>query len=288
MKLDGYLRRQAGVISHDQALAAGLSCSAIKRRVSTGRWMRLHPRVYLAVDHDRTDEVRLRAAVLWAGPGAVAHGVSAAWWHELWPRLPIPVEVTVPRSRCPGRRPGLAVRHRDVDELDLSEYRDLPLTGVALTALEAAVALGPSGPVLLDRALQQRVDFDWAWRAHCRNLGRRGSAAASALLVAAADRAASHAERLLVKLLRGHRITGWELGYRSLGYVIDLAFPVQRLAVEVDGWAWHINPERFIHDRQRQNALVNGGWALLRFSWHDLTGRPGAVIAEIRTALAGP
>ncbi|MGH8883477.1 MAG: DUF559 domain-containing protein, partial [Stackebrandtia sp.] len=286
--VEDYLRRQAGVIGYGQAIAAGLSGSAIKRRVTIGRWVRLHPRVYLAADHPRTDEVRLRAAVLWAGEGAVAHGVSAAGWHELGPRLPRIVEITVPRRRWPGQRPGVLVRRRDVDPLDLHQYRDLPVTGLALTVLEAAVALGPGGSVLLDRALQRCVTFDMVYRAHCRNLGRTGSAAASALLTAAADRACSQAERLLVGLLRDAGITGWELGYGYQGYVIDIAFPAQRLAIEIDGWAWHVDPDRFVHDRQRQNAVVNGRWRVLRFTWHDLTARPTAVLEEIRTVLALP
>ena len=263
-----------------------MSGSAITRRVAAGRWLRLHPRVYLMADRKRTDEVRLRAAVLWAGPDAVAHGVSAAWWQDLGPRLPRCVEVTVPRQRWPGRRPGILVRRRDIDPIDLSEYRDLPVTGLALTALEAAVALGPSGSVLLDRTLQRHVTFDMVHRAHCRNLGRAGSAAAAALLVAAADRACSQAERLMASLLRGAGITGWELGYHHQGYLIDIAFPAYRVAIEIDGWAWHITPERFVRDRQRQNAIVNGHWRVLRFTWHDLTARPEAVLADIRTALA--
>lgn len=283
---DEHLRRQAGVISLGQALAARLSRSAVRRRVTSGRWLVLHPRVYLAAGHPRTDEVRLRAAVLWAGDGAVAHGVSAAWWHELHPRLPRVVEVTVPRGRRPRRRPGVAVRQRDVDPLDLSEYRDLPVTGIALTAIEAAVALERDGAVLLDRALQERVTFRMVCEAHHRNLGRQGSAAASTLLVAAADRAASQAERLLVRLLHDAGITGWVLGREWEGYVIDVAFPRQRIAIEIDGWAWHRTPERFVRDGRRQNAVVNGGWHVLRFSWHDLTDRPAAVLAEIRTALA--
>ncbi|MGH3823228.1 MAG: type IV toxin-antitoxin system AbiEi family antitoxin domain-containing protein [Pseudonocardiaceae bacterium] len=95
MELDWYLRRQSGVISCAQARTAGLSQDAVDRRVSSGRWERLHPGVYLAADHPYTDEVRIRAAVLWAGKDAVAHGVSAAWWHELGPALPSTVEVTV-------------------------------------------------------------------------------------------------------------------------------------------------------------------------------------------------
>lgn len=148
------------------------------------------------------------------------------------------------------------------------------------------MALGPAGSTLLDRALQRRVRFGTVARAHSRNLGRRGSPAASALLTAAADRAASHAERLLVKLLREAGIAGWVLGYAYRDHDIDVAFPAQRLAIEVDGWAWHVSPDRFVRDRQRQNTLVNAGWRVLRFSWHDLTGRPAEVLAEIRDALA--
>jgi very-short-patch-repair endonuclease len=112
-----------------------------------------------------------------------------------------------------------------------------------------------------------------------------GSPAASALLSAAADRAASQAERLLVKLLRAVGITGWELGYAWCEYVIGVAFPGLCIAIEVDGWAWHMTPERVVRDRQRQNSMVNGQWHVLRFTWHDLTGRPAAVITEIRDAL---
>lgn len=140
---------------------------------------------------------------------------------------------------------------------------------------------------MLDRALQRRVTFPAVHRAHCRNQGRRGSAETSRLLTVAADRAASHAERLLVRLLRAAGITGWELGHPVQGYLIDLAFPRQRVAVEVDGWAWHVAADRFVDDRRRQNALVNLQWTVLRFTWHDLVGRPDAVVHEIRVALSG-
>ncbi|MGH3785960.1 MAG: type IV toxin-antitoxin system AbiEi family antitoxin domain-containing protein [Pseudonocardiaceae bacterium] len=277
MELDWYLRRQSGVISCTQARAAGLSQDVVDRRITSGRWERLHPGVYLAGDHAYTDEVRMRAAVLWAGKDAVAHGLSAAWWHDLGPALPATVEVTVRRRRGPGKQPGVSVRRRDLPYPDLIAVRDLWVTDLPLTVLEAAVALGPQGSELLDRSLQRRVKFPAVYRAHCRNQGRRGSAKASRLLAVAADRAASHAERLLIRLLRAAGITGWVLGYPVQGYLIDLAFPVQRVAVEVDGWAWHVAADRFVDDRRRQNALVNLRWTVLRFTWHDLVARPAAL-----------
>ncbi|MGI8814055.1 MAG: endonuclease domain-containing protein [Pseudonocardia sp.] len=59
-------------------------------------------------------------------------------------------------------------------------------------------------------------------------------------------------------------------------YRVDFAFPVARLVVEVDGWAWHSDAARFRSDRARQNALVLAGWAVLRFHLarpHGATGR---------------
>ncbi len=149
------------------------------------------------------------------------------------------------------------------------------------------MALGPGGAELLDRALQRRTSFDAVYRAHCRNLGRRGAPAAAALLAAAADRAASGAERVLVRLLRDAGISGWRLGYVAAGAVLDLAFPEARVAVEVDGWAWHAGADRFRADRRRQNAVVLAGWTVLRFTWDDLMNRPDNVLTQIRASLAG-
>lgn len=70
-------------------------------------------------------------------------------------------------------------------------------------------------------------------------------------------------------------------------YRLDLAFVHERIAVEVDGWAWHSDVERFRADRRRQNALVLAGWTVLRFTWDDLTNRPEQVVAQIQAALAG-
>ncbi|MDN5860560.1 MAG: endonuclease domain-containing protein [Pseudonocardia sp.] len=106
------------------------------------------------------------------------------------------------------------------------------------------------------------------------------------MIAAAADRADSAAELLLMRLLRGAGIDGWVTGHPFGRYLVDLAFPQQRLAIEVDGWAWHVDADRFQSDRRKGNALTAAGWTVLRFTWHDLHGRPRQVIAEIRAVLA--
>jgi very-short-patch-repair endonuclease len=153
-----------------------------------------------------------------------------------------------------------------------------------LTALETAVAMR-DGSAFLDRALQKHVPFQDAYRAYCRNMGARGFARVAALLTAAADRADSAAERILIDLLRAAGITGWQPGLPFHQWKIDIAFPGARLAIEIDGWAWHTDVERFRTDRHKGNALVKAGWTVLRFTWHDLTNRPDYVLAQIQAAL---
>ena len=159
------------------------------------------------------------------------------------------------------------------------------MAAAPFAALETAVAL-PDGSTFLDRALQKHVRFPAVYRSFCRNMGSYGSSAAGRLLVAAADRADSAAERLLVRLLREAGIDGWVLGHPLGPYRIDLAFPVQRVAIEVDGWAWHVDPERFRNDRRKGNYITRCDWDLLRFTWHGLHAQPTESIAEIRETLA--
>jgi very-short-patch-repair endonuclease len=285
MSLDHLLRRQGGVIALHQALTLGVSAQTVQRRARDGAWLRLHPAVYLVGGHRPTDETRVRAAWLWAGKDAVVSGPAAAYWHGMLDRAPGEVELTVP-SRCkPRNRPGVRVRRRDLAVADLVGTRDLWVTAAPLTALETATAL-PDGSTFLDRALQRHVRFPAIYRAYCRNMGRPGSGAVKRLLVAAADRADSAAERLLVRILREAGITGWVLGHPFGPWRIDLAFCRQKVAIEVDGWAWHVDAERFRNDRRKQNSLVAAGWDPLRFTWHDLDGRAGEVVAEIRATLA--
>ncbi|TQM14442.1 type IV toxin-antitoxin system AbiEi family antitoxin domain-containing protein [Pseudonocardia kunmingensis] len=281
MSLERVLVRQAGVVTRAQALACGLSADTVRRRVRAGVWRELHPCVYLVGGHRLTDEARVRAASLWGrAAGAAVTGPAAAFWHGMLDRAPGAVELTLPRAMHRSPRPGVALRRRDLPAADLVEHRGVAVATPPLAALETAIAV-PRGSVFLDRALQRHVRFPAVYRSYCRTIGRQGSAAMHRMLVSAADRADSEAERLLVRLLRAAGIDGWVLGHPFGPYLIDLAFPAERVAIEVDGWAWHMDAERFRADRRKGNALTRGNWDLLRYPWHALDGEPDACIAEI-------
>lgn len=278
------MARQDGVITLDQALAAGMTGKAIDWRISSGEWTRLHRGVYLRADRQHSPAVRLRSAVYAAGAGAVAHGPSAAWWHGLIEKAPAQAWITIPKKRRLRQTAGLRLRHRDLAWPDRAKVRNLAVTDIPLTVLEAAVELR-DGSVLMDRALQRHTTLPILQAVHERNEGRTGTAAAAKLLLAAGEGGASEAERMLLRLLRRASVTGWQSPVHSCGFEIDVAFVRERVAIEVDGWAWHRDVERFNRDSERQNMLVNAGWHVLRFTWHHLMHEPDRVLAEIRTAM---
>ena len=248
------------------------------------------PRVYRVVESRETTSSRIRAASLWAGQPSCLSGISAAQWWGLVDMPLAPIEITIPRARRLRPPPGIVVKRRFVPPEDRARTQDVSLTGLALTSLHGAVALGIDGAAMLDRALQRRVSFAAVRAAHYRNLGCTGSYQAGLLLTAAGDRASAQSERLFIKLMRGAGITGWEVNRRlQLGAItaeVDFRFIRERLVIEIDGWAWHHQHDRFQNDRTKQNALSIARWQVLRFTWFDLTERPERVVEEVRLALS--
>lgn len=282
--LDDHLRAHDGVITRAQALAIGISDDSIRYRLISAHWRRCAPGVYFADDRPFTDAARVRAAVWSCGARAVASGLAAAWWLGMTRFAPDIVEVTVPKVSNHRKREGIRVRRRDLSRADVIERNGLEVTALPLTVIEAAARRG-GGAKIMDAALQRDIALKQLWDAHLRNKGRHGSPQARILLLAAADHSRSAAERILTKLLRTNRITGWKANALVAGYVADVLFQRERLVIEVDGWAFHSTPEEFQNDRRRQNTIALLNYQVLRFTWLDLTEFPDRVLAEITRVL---
>jgi very-short-patch-repair endonuclease len=283
--LDDLLRRHDGVVTLAQAQQAGLNRQAVARRIRTGRWRQCSAGVYFVDDREFTDAARVRAAVWGYGEGACASGLAAAWWLELTRFAPDVVEVTVPRNSHGRCHDGTRVRRRDLAVADVIDCRSLCVTSLPLTAIESAARRG-GGPKLIDNALQQHTELSQLWAAHLRNKGRWGSPAARRMLQAADDGTKSQAEREFAKLLRRATLTGWRANQKVVGYEVDFHFRDAKLVVEVDGFAFHTDPEAFERDRRKQNALVLAGYQVLRFTWIDLTQYPDRVIELVLQAIS--
>lgn len=70
-------------------------------------------------------------------------------------------------------------------------------------------------------------------------------------------------------------------------FQLDIAIVARRIAVEVDGWAWHgMHKGDFTRDRERQNLLTLHGWRVLRFTAGQIRQDLGAVMTTIGQACA--
>ncbi|NDZ93453.1 DUF559 domain-containing protein [Streptomyces sp. SID6673] len=277
------LAEHGGVFTSAQAYRCGVSDDQLRRRVLTGEWVRVARGVFRVADRKIDARMRMRIGVLRAGPGAALAGAAAAWWHTLVTTVPTTVTVIAPHGRHGSRIPGATVWHRTLDCDDVTSKDGLAVTAIPLTVLDASVDIGVR--VMDSALLRGKVELEDLLAAQKRNSGRRGSPRARAMVAAMSEGARSEAERRAVALLQRSNVTGWVTNLPVGGYILDLAIPEHKIAIEIDGFAYHSDAEAFQHDRERQNDLIANGWTVLRFTWHDLTTRPQWVLAQIRAAI---
>jgi very-short-patch-repair endonuclease len=288
----GLMLAHDGLITRASAIQAGLTGRRIDLLLARGEWIAVHTGVFRRSDQVPTTRSRVRAAVLRAGPGATLSGAAAAFWWSMTAKVPGKVEVIVPPRRHPRPAVGVRMIRRTLDPVDTCSLSDLRVLDRPMAALRGAVALGRDGAQLLDRELQNGLPFPLVEQALVRQAGWHGSPRARELVRIAGDGAAAESERLFFGLLRASGITGWrpnaEVTINGRVYRPDASFAARRLAVEIDGWAWHSTPDRFRADRRRDNDFLLAGWRVLRFTWYDLTQQPRVVIREVRAALRTP
>lgn len=80
----------------------------------------------------------------------------------------------------------------------------------------------------------------------------------------------------------------WATTINGVTYHPDLADPVRALAIEADSWQFHAGRGEHEADCRRYNALVVGGWTVLRFTWEQVMFAPGEVVRTVRAAMTLP
>jgi very-short-patch-repair endonuclease len=285
---------QAGALSRSQALTLGLSLRQVEFRVEAGDWVRALPGVYRLATVPPTPEQAMRVCALWLDDGVLT-GVGAAWWWELWTEPPQRWEFQVTNETRRTVQDGVRVLRRWVDPGDVTMHRGVSVVSKPLAVLRAAVTLERArrghGVRLIDRCKQVKAvtepDLEHAFR---RNRGTWGTTAMRQLLERTGDRAHSNLERRAAKLLKDAGITGFSVNlaiWLSTGrrMELDIAFKAQKIAIEIDGFRYHSSPESHAIDLDRQNALIQDGWIVLRYGPDVLIHEPQRFIEEILTVL---
>jgi Protein of unknown function (DUF559) len=286
------------VVAWAQLAALGVTAREVQVRIAAGRLHRIHRGVYGVVgDKLLRREGRWLAAVFAIGEGAaLSHRSAGSLWGLLSSSGRAP-EVAVARKVKP--RSGIHLHClRSLPEGHTTARNGIPCTTVARTIVDLA-ALLPARRLeqVIGQAeilrLFDRTEIEAILAASPRAGGSRtlrsllGSDFTTSLtrseleagLLALCDDARLHRPELNVPYTLPD---GTEI-------VIDALWRSARLAVELDGRAYHSSWRAQVRDRRRDAQLTLAGLKPLRFTVSDVTGaNRSATIALLRELLSRP
>jgi len=278
------------VVSREQLRQLGFGDDAIDYRAVTGRFHRVHRRVY-AVGHPLLPPLGAETAALLAcGPRAVLSHRTAAALLALLPSRSGPIDVTVPG---PGSRSHAGLRvHRaaGLAPADTRRRHGLPVTAPLRTVIDLAEVTGPPDvEQAIAEAERRRLFRREELRTHLNAArGRRGVRVVRAILDRDGGPAftRSGAERHLLALIRAARLPAPAVNAPKAGHEVDFLWPRHRLVVEVDSFEWHTSRDAIERDHRRDGDLDDHGQRVLRFTARQLRRDPHWVVARIAGALA--
>jgi predicted transcriptional regulator of viral defense system len=282
--------RQHGVISLPQLKSAGLTASAVRNRVATGKLQRLHQGVYAVGLAKPSREARYMAAVLACGPGAALSHRSAADLLGLRPCSRRAIEVTAP-GRTGRSRPGIEVhRPTGLEPRDVTYVNGIPCTTVARTLLDLAETLDQTA---LERAIERAetlriFDLTAVLDVLNRAGNRKGATKLRAALAAYLPEPAftrSELEKRFLALCKEAGIPKPHVNLFGDGKEVDFRWPDRGLIVEVDSLRHHGTRAAFERDRRRDQELTTRGWRVVRFTWRQVVGEPDRVAATLASLL---
>jgi predicted transcriptional regulator of viral defense system len=282
--------RQHGVISIRQLeTTLGYSPGAVKRAVAAGRLLRLHRGVY-AVGHRRISPYGYcLAAVLACGPNALLSHGSAAWLWGVSRYGPAPLHVTSPLPRKP--RPLIRLHHsRILTEADRAVEESVPVTALPRTLLDCAAE---HRSARLQRMLERSEElmlFDLGptedlLQRSGRHAGRSALRRAIALYQPVPF-TRSGFETLFFEAVLAAGLPRPATNFVEAGFELDLYWPEQRFAVELDTYATHGTNAAFERDHLRDEDLTLAGIEMIRVTDVRFHREPEAVLERVSTLLA--
>jgi len=273
-------------------VASGLRYRTVRRRIRMETWQEPAPGVVCRTTGALTPRQRLRAALLYVGPGAAVSHASAV---ALWSRTTGPLRTTV--TAATDHHP-VSTTHVWVRQ-SVRVFRPRGVGGIRVTpparsVLDAALDLRRLSDVdaLFGRSIQSRLVTVDQLAQELENAPSAGSRLPRQALTALTGGSHAASESRLWRLLRAAGIRLPELNApvvtaSGTKYVDGLWRDLAR-GVEVDGQTFHLGPDEWQADLRRQNAIQSTGIVLLRIPARRLWTEPDLVIAEIRAFLGVP
>jgi very-short-patch-repair endonuclease len=282
-----------GLVTMAAAAKRGLSRATWFRALHDGRLVPAHRGVARLPAIAPTAEQAIAAAVLATEPGSMASHRSAA---RLWgiPRPDDdPVEVIVARrNRSPDVDGVIVHRPRDLGDLVPVQKAGIPTTNVLrlLCDLGAVDPAGVSAAVghVVSARLASPVALRRAIDRHSRR-GRHGVPAFREALdewVIDGRPADSVLEVAMRRLFERYRLPPFEFHAVIAGLEVDFRIVDAPVVLECDGWEFHAKTRaQQTRDAERDAALVEAGFVVVRFTYHQIVRRPAEQARRIMGVL---
>jgi very-short-patch-repair endonuclease len=226
-----------------------------------------------------------------AGPAVASHRSAGLLW-DLPDMSTDLVEVTALRHRRRHASDVIWHESHHLTERDITELEGIPCTRPVRTFLDLGVVLAPDAlETVLNEGIRRNLLSVAAIGRRLEELGplRRGAATVSAVL----DRHTpghrppeSVLETRFVQLVRSaglpepvpqFQVT---LGNGDIAR-LDFAYVDRRIAIELDGAAYHSGELARKRDRRRDARLGALGWRVQHFDWDEVTRTPEYVIQTL-------
>jgi hypothetical protein len=277
--VDRTASRQWSLVTRRQLLDGGITAHKIAGLLDSGALRRVGYRVYATVGSPRSWEQAVLAAVLSAGPKAVASHAAAA---RLWNFSCLPMDAIDVTVEC-DLASGFSLRRRGVHrtlalpEADVAERSGIPCTSFERTLCDCTAGLSPFqlGRVL-DDGMRRHVASLERLRTCLLRLdsgpGRR-LRSVQRLLAERDDSFDPGGSASELRVLKVPQEAGLPTPVQQLrvhvnshAYELDFAWPEQRVFAEYYGLPIHSAASAVAYDSSRLTAMVAEGWRPLVFT----------------------
>lgn len=296
--------------------ASGVSDAMLKTQLGQGRLTQVRRGVFVSTDAWPTSEearhlVRAHAEQVANRHAVMSHESAAVVWglpspgFEAW--CTSPVALTLPRGAHGTRHRDVSWHIRDLPEAQVTrDDHGYPVTSLVRTAADLAAGLPlPEALVVLDAAGRRMVEsYVSAVRrrdyVESRYVQAVRSALAEALprrgrvgLARAIEQVEPCRESPAESLTAGHlHLSGLPVPEFQARIVTsrgtfypDCYWPEQRLVGECDGAVKYTSPNSIVGEKEREQALRDAGYGVVRWLAREIMVRPDEVMARIARSL---
>ena len=288
--------RSLGTFRGRAATKLGLTRKQLAALRTAGVIERVLPDTYRMTVVARSSEQSLRAALLWAGPDAVAAGRSAGATYGLEGVRAQRPEIVVPRSIRLRARDVIVHQTDDRAALMIRRRHGIRVTGMEPTLVSLAASLESEAfEIACEDARRRKLTSVSSLRAYLERFGRAGRPGVAALRHVIDELDPIHPARSTLevktrRLLVAHGLTGFvrefPLAWQGRTYRFDFAFLHERTILETNGKRWHDDPTDYEHDNEKWSVPGRHGYRIVLATWEKVTRRPADLVDELATTLA--